>query len=65
MERSFNLGPQDLEGIYPGSRGDHELPDLIITIIPQESRPIRYEIKRYGDVVQGVRTQCVVRVKMC
>lgn len=35
-------------------------PDLIIVILPQECRPLRYEVKRYGDVHHGVATQCIV-----
>ncbi|KAF8436955.1 Piwi domain-containing protein [Boletus edulis BED1] len=34
-------------------------PDLIVVILPSSAAEIRFDVKRYGDVLHGVVTQCV------
>jgi hypothetical protein len=36
-------------------------PDLILAVLPDPAEDQYRKIKRFGDVVQGIATQCVVR----
>ncbi|KAG8876290.1 hypothetical protein FRB98_007375 [Tulasnella sp. 332] len=38
--------------------------DLIICILPANSQPIKTEIKRFGDILQGIATQVVIGSKL-
>lgn len=37
-------------------------PNLILAILPENAAPIYNCVKRFGDIIQGVATQCVVSV---
>ncbi|KAI9569067.1 Piwi domain-containing protein [Boletus coccyginus] len=51
---------QDLiQAAREATAGHNVQPDLIIVILPPSAPEIRFQVKRHGDVLQGVVTQCV------
>ena len=35
-------------------------PGLVVVILPQSAGPLRKAVKQWGDLMQGIPTQCVV-----
>ncbi|KAN0075335.1 Piwi domain containing protein [Tylopilus felleus] len=56
---SGNHVSQDLMRAAQEAAGNNAIPDLILVILPPSALEIRYQVKRHGDVLHGVVTQCV------
>ena len=39
---------------------DKPRPGFLLVILPQDAAPLRKEVKQWGDMFQGIPTQCVV-----
>lgn len=42
----------------------NEPPDIIVCVLPERAEAVRNDIKRFGDIVNGIATQIVVGKKM-